>query len=122
MDFVVRLPKSKGFDAIWVVVNRLSKQRHFVPCMMTIDAEGLARLFNDNVFRLHRLLNSIVATVDLSLPKIFGDTSVPALALQLDYLLPFTHRLMDKPKGSTPRWRNTFVHMLITYKMTGYST
>ena len=61
MDFVMGLPKSKGFDAIWVVVDRLSKQRHFVPCMTTVDAEGLARLFIDNVFRLHGLPDSIVS-------------------------------------------------------------
>ena len=61
MDFVVGLPKSQGFDAIWVVVKRLSKQRHFVPCMTTLDVEGLARLFNDNVFRLHGLPDSIVS-------------------------------------------------------------
>ena len=61
MDCVVRLPKSKSFDAIWVVVDRLSKQRHFVPCMTTIDAQGLATLFIDNIFRLHGLPNSIVS-------------------------------------------------------------
>ena len=60
MDFVVGLPKSKGFDTIWVVVDRLSKQRHFVPCMTTIDAQGLATLFIDNIFRLHGLPDSIV--------------------------------------------------------------
>ena len=57
MDFIVGLPKSMGFDAIGVMVDRLSKQQHLVPCMTTIDAEGLARLFIDNVFRLHGLLD-----------------------------------------------------------------
>ena len=61
MDFVVGLPKSRDFDAIWVVVDRLSKQRHFVPCMTTIDAQGLATLFIDNIFRLHGLPDSIVS-------------------------------------------------------------
>ena len=60
MDFVVGLPKSKGFDAIWVVVDRLSKQRHFVPFMTTIDAQGQSTLFIDNIFRLHGLPDSIV--------------------------------------------------------------
>ena len=55
MDFVVGLPKSQGFDAIWVVVDRLSKQRQFAPCKTTIDAKVLAELFIDNVFKLHGL-------------------------------------------------------------------
>jgi len=45
MDFVVRLPECEGFDAVWVVVDRLSKVRHFIPCHTTIDAVGLAMLF-----------------------------------------------------------------------------
>ena len=53
MDFIIGLPKSKGFDAIWVVVDQLSKQQHFVPCMTIISAQGLATLFIDNVFRFH---------------------------------------------------------------------
>ena len=61
MDFVVGLLKSKSFDAIWVVVDRLSKQRHFVPYMTTIDSQGLATLFIDNIFRLHGLPDSIVS-------------------------------------------------------------
>jgi len=55
MDFVTGLPWSKGHDAIWVVVNRLTKQRHLVPCRTTVDARDLADLFLQNVFRLHGL-------------------------------------------------------------------
>ena len=61
MDFVFGLPKSRGFDAIWVVVDRLSKQQHLVPCMTTIDAQGMATLFIDNIFLLQALPNSIVS-------------------------------------------------------------
>ena len=61
MDFVVGLPKSHCFDAIWVVVDRLSNQRHFSPCKTTINAKGLTELFIDNVFRLHGLPNSIIS-------------------------------------------------------------
>ena len=61
MDFVVGLPESDGFDAIWVVVDRLSKQRHFVPCTSTITAEGLAQLFLDHVFKLHGLPDTVIS-------------------------------------------------------------
>jgi transposase InsO family protein len=61
MDFVMGLPSSDGFDAIWVVIDCLTKLRHFAPCSTAIDAEGLAELFLANIFRLHGLPDTIVS-------------------------------------------------------------
>jgi transposase InsO family protein len=61
MDFVTGLPWSDGCDAIWVVVDRLTKARHLVPCRTNVDANDLADLFITHVFRLHGLPDSIVS-------------------------------------------------------------
>ena len=61
MDFVMGLPRSKDHDAIWVVVDRLTKQRHLVPCSTTVDASDLANLFLQHVFRLHGLPRTITS-------------------------------------------------------------
>jgi len=55
MDFITGLPQAKDRNAIWVVVDRLTKQRHLVPCSTTVDACDLADLFLQHVFRLHGL-------------------------------------------------------------------
>jgi hypothetical protein len=42
MDFVVGLPRSpRGRDAIWVVVDRLTKSVHFIPIKPTNSASEL---------------------------------------------------------------------------------
>lgn len=62
MDFIVGLPPStNGYTCIWVVVDRLTKMAHFIPCKETINSEGLAHLFLDNIFRLHGLPTSIIS-------------------------------------------------------------
>ena len=44
MDFIVRLPLSEhGNDAIWVIVDRLTKSAHFLPMHMTYSMEKLAQ-------------------------------------------------------------------------------
>ena len=48
-------------DAILVVCDRLSKMTHFVATTEGTTAEGLARLFWDNVWKLHGLPESIVS-------------------------------------------------------------
>ena len=52
MDFVTGLPESGTYDAVWVVVDRLTKVRHLVPYNSTVDAEQLADLFLTHIFRL----------------------------------------------------------------------
>jgi len=51
MDFVMGLSRSKDHDAIRVVVDRLTKQRHLVLCSTTVDVQDLADLFLQHVFR-----------------------------------------------------------------------
>ena len=60
VDFIMKLPVVVGKDAILVVYDRLSKMTYFVATTEGTSAEGLARLFRDNVWKLHRLLKSIV--------------------------------------------------------------
>ena len=60
VDFITKLPVVAGKDAILVVCDRLSKMTHFVATTEGTSAEGLARLFQDNVWKLHRLLESVV--------------------------------------------------------------
>jgi len=57
----VKLPESQGFDSIMVVTCRLSKRVYFIPCNETIDSEGTARLYKDNVFRHEGLPNVIIS-------------------------------------------------------------
>ena len=61
VDFITKLPVVAGKDTILVVCDRLSKMMHFVATTEGILAEELARLFRDNVWKLHGLPESIVS-------------------------------------------------------------
>ena len=61
VDFITKLPIVAEKDAILVVCDRLSKITHFVATTEGMTAEGLARLFRDNMWRLHGLLESMVS-------------------------------------------------------------
>ena len=61
MDFITNLPTSKGHDSILVVCNRFSKMSHFVAMTEKTIAEGLVRLFRDNVWKLHGLPKSVIS-------------------------------------------------------------
>jgi len=61
VDFITKLLVVAGKDAILVVCDRLSKMTHFVATTEGTSAEGLARLFRDNVWKLHGLPESVVS-------------------------------------------------------------
>ncbi|CCG84601.2 protein of unknown function [Taphrina deformans PYCC 5710] len=61
MDYIVKLPPSKGFDFILVVVCRLTKMAHFIPCREAMSTEEFAQLFVSHIFRLHSFPQDVVS-------------------------------------------------------------
>jgi hypothetical protein len=61
MDFIVKLPKSRDslvpdnpeYDSIWVTVDRLTKQGHFVPYLEATKAPRFAKLYVKHIFPIH---------------------------------------------------------------------
>jgi len=60
-DFITKLPLVQGYYSILVVVDRLTKMVYFILTTEKTMAEGLARLFRDNVWKLHSLPESIIS-------------------------------------------------------------
>ena len=61
VDFITKLPLAQGYNSILVVVDQLTKMVHFIPTTEKTSAEGLARLFRDNMWKLHGLPESIIS-------------------------------------------------------------
>ncbi|GKD20684.1 retrotransposable element Tf2, partial [Tanacetum coccineum] len=65
MDFVTGLPTTqKRHDAIWVVVDRLTKSAHFLPIRKNYGISKLAEIFQQEIVRLHGTPTSIVSDKD----------------------------------------------------------
>lgn len=65
MDFVVCLPMTqKGFDAVWVIVDCLTKLTHFLPIKIIFNVDQLAKLYVKEVVSRHGVPLSIISDRD----------------------------------------------------------
>jgi hypothetical protein len=75
MDLITDLPCSTNCnDAIWVVVDRLSKIVHLQPTRKTVTAVQLALLYEQTVFRLCGFPRDIVSDRDLLFTSTFFES------------------------------------------------
>ena len=60
MDFIMGLPRTqKGFDSIWVIVDRLTKSAHFILVRTTYRMGKYAELYVSQIVRLHGVSRTI---------------------------------------------------------------
>ena len=65
MDFVTHFPRtSRKHDAIWVIVDQLTKSAHFLAVRMTFTLEEFCRLYVREIVQLHGVSVSIVSYRD----------------------------------------------------------
>ena len=86
MDFVSRLPKSLGGnDALWVIIDKLTKSAHFLPIRTTFTLDKLASLYVKEIVRLHGVPMSIVLDRDMHFTSKFWRNLQNALGTQLNF-------------------------------------
>ena len=109
MDLIVQLPKtSKGYDAIFVVVDGLTKMAHFIPSKTTATAEDTAELFRDNIFKLHALPEDVVSHRDSIFVGHFWECLCRTLGIKRNLSSPY-HPQSD---GQTERMNRILEDML----------
>ncbi|GJT58754.1 putative reverse transcriptase domain-containing protein [Tanacetum coccineum] len=85
MDFITKLPRSSsGHDAIWVIVDRLTKLAHFLAIREDYSMEKLARLYIDEIVARHGVPTLIISDRDGRFTSRFWQTMQKALGTRLD--------------------------------------
>jgi len=86
MDFIIKLLLVIKKNAILVVCDRLFKIIHFVATTKEIMVEKLVQLFRDNIWKLHRLPESVILDR--------GPQSIAELTKKLNKMLDIKTKLL----------------------------
>ncbi|QRV81318.1 Retrotransposable element Tf2 protein [Ceratobasidium sp. AG-Ba] len=114
-DFIVKLPESQGMDSILVVIDRFSWQAHFIPCLESTNAEGVANLFIKEVWKLHGLPKTTVSDRGPT----FNSQFLKALYAKLGINPKFSTAFHPETDGITERtnqWLEGFLRSFCNYR------
>ncbi|QRV78719.1 Retrotransposable element Tf2 protein [Ceratobasidium sp. AG-Ba] len=114
-DFIVKLPESQGMDSILVVIDRFSRQAHFIPCLESTNAEGVADLFIKEVWKLHGLPKTTVSDRGPT----FNSQFLKALYTKLGINPKFSTAFHPETDGITERtnqWLEGFLRSFCNYR------
>ena len=89
MDFVTSLRSSKGYDSIWVVVDRLTKTARFIPIKETWTVNKLAEEFVNQIVRLHGVPKTIVSDRDGRFTSRFWSQVQTVMGTKLNFTTAF---------------------------------
>ena len=112
MDYITQLPKSNGCSTVWVIVDRFTKMAHFIPIPDgQKTAEGCAKLFLANVWKLHGLPSDIVSDRD----PVFTSKFWAELMERLDVRLRKSTAFRPQTDGQTERVNQSLEQYLRQY-------
>lgn len=119
MDFIIGLPRvQKGYNAIWVIVDRLTKSDHFLPVKENTTSDQLAHIHIKEIVRLHGVPKTILSDRDSRFVLAFWTSLQRNLGIRLAFSIAY-HLQTD---GQTERTNQILEDMLraccMDYRMT----
>ncbi|MCO5589123.1 hypothetical protein L7F22_043089 [Adiantum nelumboides] len=112
MDFIFNLPRTQsGHDGIKTVIDRFSKQAHFIPVKKTVKPDHLARLFVAQIFKLHGMPETIVSDKDPRFTSLFWK----AIWENIDTRLQFSSSFHPQTDGQSEIANSVMLDLLESY-------
>jgi len=113
MDFVTALPRSsRGHNAIWVIVDRLTKSAHFIPFRVGQSTEALAERYMQEIVRLHGVLVSIVSDRDIRFLSHFWQSLQTSLGSKLKFSTAYHPQTDGQLRELYKFWKICSEHVL----------
>jgi transposase InsO family protein len=114
MDFITGLPRtSKGYDSIWVIVDRLTKVAHFISVKTTYKVSQSAELYIARIVSLHGVPKKIV----LDRGSQFTSRFWKSFHENRDTKLNFSSAYHPQTDGQTERTNQVLEDMLRAYAL-----
>jgi transposase InsO family protein len=111
MDSIVRLLRTpKGYDFIWVIVDRLTKVAHFIPVKTTYKGTQLAELYMSRIVCLRGIPKKIVSDWGCHFTSRFWKSLHESMDTKLNFSLAYHHQT----NGKTERTNQVLEDMLRT--------
>src|SRR6266446_2756488 len=113
VDMIGELPESKGYNAILVIVDRLSKRIHAIPTVTTVDSAGIARLFLEHVWKHHGLPEEILSDRGSAFVSRFSKELMDLLGVKLTPSTPYhpqTDGQMERVNQEIEAYLRVFVN------------
>src|SRR5258707_12091916 len=114
VDTIRELPESKGYNAILVAVDRLSKCIHAVPTITMVDSTGVAHLFLEHVWRHHRLLEAIISDRGSAFVSNFSRELATLLDIQLTPSTAY-HLQMDRQMEQVNQEIEAYLQVFVSH-------
>ena len=114
-DFITNLPLSNGMDSILVIVDRMTKMSHFIPCLKSTSAPDFARPFIAHVVKLHGLPDSIVSDCGSIFTSNFWSTLASILQLDPRKSTAF-HPQTDGQTERTHQTLETYLRIFVNHE------
>ena len=121
LDFITKLPLSKGYDSILTITDQgCTKMTHFVPCNETITAEETVQAFLEVIVRRYGLPDKIVSDWDPRFTSKFVRELCRTLGIQQNISSAY-HPRTDGQSEHNNQWVETYLRFFTNHQQTDWA-
>jgi len=109
INIIGPLPKSNGMDTIVVIIDRFTKMIRLKATTMNISLEGIAKIYRDKIWKLHRIPREVLSDREPQFTSKFIEEFTKALETKRQLLTAYHSQTDDQTErinqeiGTFPR-------------------
>ena len=119
IDIIGPVPESEGKDAILVIVDRFSKMIHLFPISVNITSLGIAKIFRDEIFKLHGIPKKVISDRGPQFVSAFMKELYSQLQIEGNPSTVY-HPETDGQTERVNAWVEQYLHIYINHRQTDW--